>query len=70
MRVRKFKNGVTFFVTDKMYEMMKDTSKTNGKSLGAFLREAVQSALDDNNKTKEANNDNQGLTVKYNSNQN
>lgn len=56
MRIRKLKNGVTFFVTDKMYDLMKDTSKNNGKTLGAFLREAVQSALDDINKTKEMDN--------------
>ena len=57
MRVRKFKNGVTFFVTDKMYDSMKDTSKTNGKTLGEFLREAVQASLANYQKEQEVCND-------------
>lgn len=57
MRVRKFKNGVTFFVTDAMYETMKDTSKTNGKTLGEFIREAVQASLADYQKKQEVRND-------------
>ena len=57
MKVRKYKNAVTFFMTDEMYHSIKSISKIEKLTLGEFMRDAVELALDDRNKQEEMRND-------------
>ena len=57
MKARKFKNVVTFMVTDEMYQSIKSITKIERETLGEFMRDAVELALDDRNKQEEMRND-------------
>lgn len=45
MKPKKYKNGVTFFTTDEMYEEMKIISGEREISLGELIREALERHL-------------------------
>ena len=57
MKVRKFKNGVTFLMTDEMYQSIKSITKIEKLTMGEFIRDAVGLALADRNKQLEVHND-------------
>ena len=57
MKVRKYKNAVTFFMTDEMYHAIKSISKIEKLTLGEFMRDAVGLALADRNKQEEVHNE-------------
>ena len=57
MKVRKYKNAVTFFMTDEMYHAIKSISKIEKLTLGEFMRDAVGLALDDRNNRQEVHNE-------------
>lgn len=45
MKQKVFKNGVTFFSTDEMYDCMKRISGEREISLGQLIREALERHL-------------------------
>ena len=57
MKVRKYKNAVTFFMTDEMYHAIKSISKIEKLTLGEFMRDAVGLALAGRNNQEEMRND-------------
>ena len=57
MKVRKFKNGVTFLMTDEMYHSIKSITKIEKLTMGEFIRDAVGLALDDRNNRQEVHNE-------------
>ena len=57
MKVRKFKNGVTFLMTDEMYQSIKFITKIEKLTMGEFIRDAVVLALDDRNNRQEVHNE-------------
>jgi hypothetical protein len=57
MKARKFKNAVTFYMTDEMYHSTKLITKIEKLTMGEFMRDAVELALDDRNNQEETRND-------------
>ena len=46
MKEKKFKNGVTFFTTDAMYEAIRQLSDSMQISLGQLIRDAIDEYLE------------------------